>query len=140
MKVYLSGTIAGLNYEQANAWRVDATEKLRDFGIQTINPLRGRMFGESSEEIFDPNELVHRDLRDLRVCDIVLAYMDTLSLGTAMEIWHTYYTEKKPVIFVTTNDQIRNHPWIHVTSTKIFCTLDEAITYIVTRWADEEEI
>lgn len=138
MKVYLSGTIACLSFEEANYWRSEVTEKLRDFGIQTLNPLRGRMFVNSDDEVLDPNEVVQRDLGDLRACDMVLAFVESLSIGTSMEIWQTYAVEKKPVILVSNNRNVTEHPWMRVTCTKMFRTLDEAIEYIVTRWANEE--
>jgi len=142
MKVYLSGGIGGLTFEEANKWRSEATEQLREFGIQVLNPLRGRMF--EAEVIdnadFNPNELVHRDLRDMRQCDLVLARLDVPSIGTTMEIWHTYFVEHKPVILVSNNRNIQNHPWIQVACTKVFDKQDKAIEYIVTRWADEEQV
>lgn len=138
MKVYLSGTIAGLSFEEANKWRSEVTEKLRDFGIQTLNPLRGRMFLQSDDEDLSPNEVVHRDLSDLRNCDLVLAVMEYPSVGTIMEIWQTYFVEKKPVILVSMNTHYVRHPWMRVACTKMFRTLDEAVEYIVTRWANEE--
>lgn len=138
MKIYLSGTIAGLTFEEANKWRSEVTEKLRDFGIQTLNPLRGRMFVNSDEEGRDPYEIVQRDLRDLRDCDFVLAYMDSPSVGTSMEIMQAYSVEKKSVVLVSGNSKLLDHPWLRVTCTSMFETLDKAIEYIITRWADEE--
>ena len=138
MKVYLSGPIAGFTYEEANKWRTEVTDKLQEFGVQTLNPLRGRMFAHSNDEIVDPKELVHRDLQDIRACDLVLAYMNEPSLGTAMEIWHTHIIENKPVILVSDNPAIRRHPWIVLICTKIYATFDEAVNYITTRWADRD--
>ena len=141
LKVYLSGGIAGMTFEEANVWRSQVTEQLRSFGIQALNPLRGRMFlGTAEGEDFDPNELVQRDLRDIRNCDLVLVHMELPSLGTSMEIWQAHYIEKKPVILVTTNPHISGHPWVRVASTKMFADMDKAIEYIVTRWADVEEM
>ena len=138
MKVYLSGGIAGLTFEEANAWRSEVTEKLRDRGAQTLNPLRGRMFLCADDEVLDPNEIVQRDLRDIRACDLVLARMDAPSIGTAIEIWQAYYVEHKPVILVSQNIKLREHPWLQVACTKMFAHLDIALDYIATRWADEE--
>ena len=143
MKVYLSGGIAGMTFEEANSWRTEVTEKLREFGIQAINPLRGRMFVHSGEEEFNPNEIVGRDLRDIRAADLVLVYIprtERFSIGTTCEMWHTYYTEHKPLILVSDDPRYTGHPWVQVMTTKVFEKMEPAVQYIVERWADEEEI
>ena len=140
MKVYLSGRIAGLSFEEANAWRSDVTEKLRGLGVQAINPLRGRMFFNGDDSHENHNELVQRDLHDIRMADIVLVYLptsDRLSVGTAMETWHAYYCEHKPVVLVSDDPRYLNHPWMQVACTKMFSTLDKTIEYIAMRWGEE---
>lgn len=142
MRCYLSGPIAGLTYEEANAWRQDVEDKFIAAGVRTINPLRGRFFAHADDEAFDPNEIVFRDLKDVQDCDIMLVNMrrqDRPSIGTICEIWHAYAVLHKPTILVTDDERFVNHPWIKVAVTKIFPTLDAAVKYIIERWNDDDE-
>jgi len=142
MKVYLSGGIAGLTYDEANAWRVDVTERLERVGIHTINPLRRRMFYNADhEEDITPNEIVTRDLQDVRDANLLLVYLpqsDRFSVGTTCEIWEAYRLQK-PVILVSDDPRYTKHPWILVAATRVFTEMDAALKYLMVRWADMDE-
>ena len=142
LKVYLSGGIAGLTYDEANAWRVDVTERLERVGIQTINPLRRRMFFEASdEEDITPNEIVTRDIQDVRDADLILVYLpisERFSVGTVCEIWEAYRLQK-PIILVSDDPRYVKHPWMVVAITRIFGDLAPALKYLMVRWADMDE-
>ena len=135
MKVYLSGQIAGLTFDEANEWRQQVADAFATVGIETLNPLRRRMFFNADEEDFSPNEIVQRDLTDLRSSDLVLINWSSMSIGTACELWECYRSGK-PVILVSSDPRITKHPWVQVCATRIFANLAEAIKYICIRWAD----
>ena len=142
MRVYLSGPIAGLTYDEANAWRQDVEDKFALSGVKTINPLRGRFFSHADDETFDANEIVFRDLKDVQDCDLMLVSMpkqDRPSIGTICEIWHAYAVLHKPTILVTDDERFTKHPWIKVAVTKIFSSMDDAVKYIVERWTDDDD-
>ena len=143
MKVYLSGGIAGLTYEEANKWRVDVTERLERVGIQTINPLRRRMFYGTCDnsEDFTPNEIVTRDLQDVRDADLVLIYLpksDRFSVGTICELWEAHRLQR-PIILVSDDPRYTKHPWVLVACTRIFAEMVPALKYLMVRWADMDE-
>lgn len=140
MKVYLSGKIGGLTFEKANEWRQDVTDRFQSAGIKSLNPLRGRLFQHADHHGEDINEIVNRDLRDVKNCDLVLVYLPApvnLIIGTVCEIWQAYTIDKKPVILVTDDPYIIGHPWIKVAATKILPDLDTAVRYIIDRWNDD---
>lgn len=136
MIVYLSGSIAGLTYDEANEWRQRVTDAFSRVGIETANPLRRRMFfSTNDEETGSPNEVVQRDISDLRRCDLTIINWTGPSIGTICELWECYRTGK-PVILVTSDPAVITHPWIRVAVTRIFPDLESAIKHICVRWAD----
>jgi nucleoside 2-deoxyribosyltransferase len=142
MKVYLSGRIAGLTYGEANEWRDKVTDEFESCGIKTLNPLRRRLFFHADDEKdVTPNEIVTRDLQDVRDCDLVFVYLpksDHFSVGTICELWEAYRLQK-PIVLVSDDLRYHKHPWILVACTRIFGSIPDAIEYIVTRWNDTNE-
>lgn len=142
MKVYLSGPIGPVTFEEASGWRRDVTDRLQAVGIQTIDPMRGRQEGLSWREQFGtPQALVRRDLADIDASDLVLIHIPTGVrglVGTICEIWEASSCEK-PTILVCDDPYYTNHPWILVACAQIFPTFDAAIEYIVKRWRDDDE-
>ena len=139
MKVYLAGG-GGMSIEYAEAWRNEASKY-----FDTINPFRANKlrtaYGTGSyqgEKHFTPNEIVMRDLHDIRRCDVVLAEMRSESynyIGTASEIFYAH-SIGKPVVLWTT-PKYANHPWLVHACVKIFTgTMDEACQYILDQWGD----
>ena len=136
MRVYLSGPIAGLTFDEANEWRQKVADAFAIVGIETLNPLRRRMFFNADEEDISPNEIVQRDLTDIRASDLVLIHWSSMSsIDTACELWECYRSGK-PAILVSSDPRVTKHPWVQVCATRIFGDLAEAIKYICVRWAD----
>lgn len=135
MKVYLSGPIAGLSYEEASAWRNELTDQFQAAGIQTIDPLRRRMFAYTGDKDTTPNEIVTRDLQDVRTSDLVFIWLPRMSIGTICELWESYRLQK-PVVLVTSEAAIATHPWVQVAATRVFANKDTAVEYILRRWHD----
>ncbi len=136
MKVYLSGCIAGFTYDEANVWRETVTDVFAKVGIATLNPLRRRLFYHADDEDgVTPAAIVQRDVADVRDSDILLIVWSHPSIGTACELWEAY-REGKPIILVTQNNTIRNHPWVRVCVTRIFSCISDATKYICDRAAD----
>lgn len=144
MKVYLAGSIEGLTAAEAGGWRRDVTDRLQAHGIETLDPMRGKIVADDQVLTvatvgIPPDLVVERDLGDVAVSDFVLAVLEKPSIGTAMEIWHAYMVVGVPVIFVSTNPSLRAHPWLVVACARIFENLDAAIDHIVKRWQDDNE-
>ena len=153
MKVYLSGPIFTADTPEAreatDGWRNKANHLLlwigcratgygdfvTRFNIQTIDPCRKKAIYDP--KLFTPNEIILRDLKDVQNADIILAYInligDKLPIGTSMEIMYAY-TLGKPVIIVSTDPRITEHPWIIAMSARIFSDLDTACNYIAEFW------
>ena len=71
--IYLAGT-GRKGDEFASGWRREAEKKFWDMGIKTLDPFRNKDLSEKCE-IYNPNEIVVRDLWDIRRSDLVFAEM-----------------------------------------------------------------
>lgn len=133
-KIYLAGT--GRKGEDfAQEWRVIATERFTAMGIECIDPFRGKKITQRCE-IYSPNEIVTRDLWDIRRSDLVLAEMtqfNTPYVGTSMEVIAASKFYDKPVV-VWANEQMGSHYWIRALAVHISEDLDECIDYIGGMW------
>lgn len=126
MKIYLAGPIDALTQKEAEEWRIYASRVFMKWDIECINPLRGK----NVDNTYTPNEIVHRDLYDIRRADILLAnYMrkGVPYIGTSMEIVYAH-SWGKPVIVTT--DWCDSY-WLKYHATAILDNLDKAIEYIL---------
>lgn len=77
-----------------------------------------------------PNEILERDLGDVREADIILACISEISVGTLFELGYAYALGKDLVIVLMGKmKHYNNHPFISETSTQ-FNSLDRALEHI----------
>lgn len=139
--VYLSGGIAGLNYDDAIKWRKYASSKLFDLSygsIRSITPMRSKEFLANAvintfnnHQLVTRNECIYtRDRNDVKRCDLILVNLlkaTKVSIGTVMEIaWADSWN--KPIILAMEDDNIHSHPILNCASRIIVSDLDDAIT------------
>lgn len=125
-RVYLSGPMTGLLYEEADNWRQIATRTLTLDGIGAINPLRGKdglrgkVFSTSydyGEEILNTgnSSILQRDHFDVTNADVVLCFLagaTKVSIGTVAELaWA--HTHRIPIVVVAEKEgNVHDHPFI----------------------------
>jgi len=140
MKAYLSGGIFPTDRIATDGWREAATNLLTKAGFQVLNPCRGKATYQYGYHT--PNEIVLRDLKDVDAADIVLMnFVDKpnkLFTGTQMELMYAW-EKRKPVVVVTSDPRLTQHPWIQAMSVRIFKDLSEAVTYITDFWGEKNE-
>lgn len=73
-------------------------------------------------------EIVQLDKRDVRRCDVILAYCPKPSVGTSMEIFYAWQMDKPVVCIVPKGAAVS--PWLRYHSTKIVETLDDGISAV----------
>jgi nucleoside 2-deoxyribosyltransferase len=138
--VYLAGPIGGLTPEKAKGWRTNVIWGLRDHGIQGISPLRceppnqGSIYatlGQPDDPLFGSATAIGaKNEFDARMCDMLLAYLPTPSVGTLIELgWGKALN--KPVILVSEDPDLRAHPDVIQCSSWILTHLDEAVEVII---------
>ncbi len=132
-KIYLAGSIEGLPYEEANGWRKQVEGEFPD---RCLNPLRDKEWLPQEEVINSGNlnfeemkNLVERDIRDIGEVGLLLAKMESPGIGTSMEII-VAKVMKIPVILISGNPAIYNHPWIRFYANRRVRTVEEAIEII----------
>lgn len=128
--VYLAGAIAGLQFDEATDWRVQATALLRERGIETLNPMRAKNAlsarGRISTDFHDYEEngafftsrgIMTRDSTDVHRSDALLVNLLGLkkpSLGTVMELGWAYILNKPAIVAIEKSGNPHdNHPMIH---------------------------
>lgn len=133
-KIYLSGAMTGLTFEESVKWRkrfIDAVS-FGDYDYKKtpifFNP---PMF-------YDPNESYHKsereamefDLYQLRKSDIVVVnFGSPNSIGTAMEL--ILAKEYRIPVVAINKDNVDLHPWIKECITRSCDNMREAVTYVV---------
>jgi nucleoside 2-deoxyribosyltransferase len=147
--IYLAGPIAGLTEEEATTWRNDVDLMLPD-NIVGISPLRceplrpGMVYtddGATDKMWSDPRAINAKNWLDTESADLVLAYLPKEmndrrpSIGTIIEIGWSIGL-KKPLIVVSDDEQIMDHPLIECNAAWRFKTLDEAIEVIIGLFGD----
>ncbi len=120
MRVYLSGPIVDATDEEAVEWRQEAIEVLERGNIKCLNPLRRDC---REDPISHLPGLVEDDKIDIEMCDIVLVNFLRPSVGTSMEVLHSWERGKRVIVV---SDEFTNDPWLVYHAHHIYRTLDEA--------------
>ena len=140
-RVYLAGPISGLSWSGSTEWRDYVSNKLSPQGIECLSPLRFKNFLEGELRIEGSYEehplatargIYTRDKGDVSRADAILVFLtgaERVSIGTVMEIaWADMLN--KPIILVSEDSNIHNHPMINESIGYTLSTLDEAIDVI----------
>lgn len=122
--VYLAGPITGCTNGEANDWRHDMENRLKEADMVGVSPLRCEpIIGDRYVATYDDNQfgtpqvIGAKNKMDVRRCDITLAYLskdNPASVGTLQEIGWAAGMDK-PIILVTDNDYVRNNAVIQAT-------------------------
>lgn len=139
--VYLAGPIGGCTKGEANDWRDRFAAECASFGIKAISPLRcepivGKRYKLSYNHIHGtPSAITAKNFFDVQNCDMTVAYLPTElvsrrpSHGTICEIaWA--FAARKPVVLVTDDALLRDHPVINMQCGWKLNTLDDALEVV----------
>lgn len=118
--VYLAGPVSGATSQEATGWREGVQGALRRIhpDIIGVSPVRYEPImdgethlrvGEYNQELC--NQIVAKNRLDVKRCDLLLAYLPSLSTGTLQEIGWAYGMEK-PIIVVSPLASVLYHPVI----------------------------
>lgn len=143
-KVYLAGAIAGLQYDSATDWRVQAAHALKERGVEALDPMRAKNALSSRGAIstnfhdyekngafFTSRGIMTRDFNDVMTCDALLVNLLGLtkpSLGTVMELGWAYALQKPAVVVIEATGNIHdNHPMLAEAMRFRVTTMEEGI-------------
>lgn len=127
MIVYLAGNIGGLSYDNCTEWRDWAKNKLAEYGIVGLSPMRAKEMLEGNAAIDEardrtyehpvltPKGITTRDRWDTTRCDLVIMNLlneEKISAGTLIEMgWADL--SRVPIILVCQEDGYYDkHPMI----------------------------
>src|SRR3990167_258093 len=140
--VYLAGPIAGCDKKEANDWR-DWVRARLPWGIVGVSPLRCEpLIGKRYKLQYDdprfgtPKAIAGKNWFDSNRCDLVLAYLPKEinerrpSYGTVIEIGWAIGL-RKPIVLVTDDKTVAEHPLIQANVNWVFDNFDEALETIV---------
>jgi len=139
VKVYLSGPIRGLSYDQAVGWRDNVHVALYP-EITTYSPMRGKEALAGCEclderdlitddSAFTVKGIVGRDYNDVRICDLLFINLlgaKQFSVGTISEIAAAHMLNK-PIVLVMERWNIHDHPFVTEPPIYWVDNLDKAI-------------
>lgn len=143
-KVYLAGAIAGMQFDDATDWRVQAKHLLGERGVEALDPMRAKVALASKGKIstsfhdyekcgafFTSRGIMTRDFNDVKTCDALLVNLLGLtkpSLGTVMELGWAYALQKPAIVVIEREGNPHdNHPMIHEAMRFRVETMEEAI-------------
>lgn len=137
--IYLSGKISP--GARSTYYRGKVTQTLRNAGFHTLDPMRGKIKRGKWEDL-NPAELVQRDLQDVKRATVVLSVImqdgRKQSFGSPCEIMFAY-TQQVPVVLVTDDKTLQNHPWVRHLCSRVFSNVDDAIDYIINYYGTAED-
>lgn len=124
LTIYLSSSVS------LNEWKKEVKEYSFSEKVRIYDPLRDE---DVKLEEKDQKWVVPRDLFELERSDILLCYLTNspsrFSFGTPCECMEAFRKDK-PIVVVTTSEDVKSHPWVKFLATKIFSTVREACDFI----------
>lgn len=146
--VYLAGPIGGCDAAEAQEWRAYAERVLDGSNIQGISPLRcepimgERYSNHNADPMFGTMRAIgSKNVFDVRNCDLTLVYLPRNlnerkpSYGSIIELAWAHILGK-PVILVTDDPTLVDHPVVNACAGWVLGTLDEGLEVAVGILAD----
>ena len=134
VKIYLSGGMTGLSFEEQFKWRSNIMSAIRygDYNyekkVSFFNPVDFYNFEDKNYKT--EREVIEFDLYNLRKSDLIIVNFNAPnSIGTAMELMLAK-EYKIPVIAFGTKDK-EIHPWLIECCTRICDDMRECVSHVV---------
>ena len=143
MKIYISGPISGLSYEEASEHFIEYKQILTDLGYEVLNPFTGKEYlrndielragGYEDRPISTNHAIFGRDRWMVEQSDIVVCNLlkgkYRASIGSMFELaWAS--DKNKHVVVILDKDNVHNHAFVLEAADIIFVTEEEALHYL----------
>lgn len=131
-RVFVSGPIHGVEEEQG--YRETLSRILTEHGFAVLDPWkREKALYPSTERRWWKNVpcewFIKRDLEDVEKCDLLVAYLPSVSPGSCMELFYARLKGKKTVVIHQLKDP---SPWILFHADYVFKSINEFEKFIAT--------
>ena len=137
--VYLCGTIT--QNPKHLEWRKQATAMLADYGIDTLNPVRGKNPSDWRKDGLDSvntpyakGGFVPRDRMDVLLrCDaLLLGFWEPLDRQSIGTWWEAGWADSKgkPIVVCSELPEVVEHPFVWRQAAKVCATLEDGVEYL----------
>lgn len=152
-KVYLSGPIAGLTFNEATIWRHFVTAELEDW-VEILDPMRGCVPVEDGdtamamsvsfvdEALSTDRGIMTRDYNDTKNSDLIFINLlgaKKASVGTAMELAWAYDMQIPVIVVMETEGNPHEHPMMREAMSYRVDTLERGVAIAKSVLAIPEE-
>lgn len=133
VKIYLSGAVSGLSFEERNKWRLQIIKAIKynnewEKNPIFFNPVDYYNFEEVQHKT--EKEIMEFDLYNLRNSDLVVVnFNEPKSIGTAMELMLA--NELHIPIIGLNKDKKELHPWLECCCNRICDDIRELVSHVV---------
>lgn len=135
LRIYLAGPISYGDISFNYLWREDLRKKLRLLNCYVFDPVEHEPRFETREQIYNfcntsdnGYKMFSQDVYEINKADVIFIYEPVVSKGTSIE--QGIARMKKPIIYVSEDKYLRDHPFVRYSSNWIFEEVDEAINLI----------
>lgn len=143
-KIYLSGPITGLSYDEAIGWTDSVKNRLWiDYGIEGYRPMRGKTFlkdatnlsatGNKENILGLQRGVYRRDKFDVLSCDAMLVNLlgaKRISVGTMFEMAWAEDNNKPVVLVMEPEGNVHEHMFVNEAYTYRVDNLDDGIVLV----------
>ena len=133
VKIYLSGGMGSLSFEEQSKWRKQIIDEITinchcEKKSIFFNPVDYYNFTEKQHKT--EKEIVEFDLNAVRHSDLIIVnFNDPSSLGTCAEL-AIAYDRRIPIIGIN-KDKAKLHPWLTEFVTRMCDDIREAVSHVV---------
>jgi nucleoside 2-deoxyribosyltransferase len=135
-QIYLAGGMAGLSFDEMNAWRLRIKHDIiiycrnynNKYNPNIINPCD--FYNFNSVEYKTDREVMEFDLNKVRISDLIIVdfRLKPNSIGTAMEL--VLARELHIPILGLTDENTELHPWLKESCTRLCDSYEELFNHI----------
>lgn len=133
VKIYLSGSMMGVSFEEQSKWRQNVMDAINfqyehEKKATFFNPVRFYNFKEKTHK--SEKEIMEFDLYNLRNSDIVIVNFNNIwSIGTAMELMLAKEMHKPVIGWNSSGEEL--HPWLNECTTRLCDSLKDTVEHVV---------
>ena len=133
LSIYLAGPITGLSLDDKYSWREKFENKWGE-KFEVRNPLARdhKYVNMDKEERF--SAIANDERIDILNCDVTIAYIEKVSMGTAMGIMYAYLSGRT-VVIVTSIPEEKLSPMVKYHAHDLFNNFEAAVEYIEKRYS-----
>lgn len=133
IKIYLSGSMSGVSFEEQTKWRHKVTEAIkygyeREKNVDFFNLVN--YYNLKEKRYKNEKEIMEFDIYNLRNSNLVIVnFNNALSIGTAMELMLAKELRIPVVGWNSSKEEL--HPWLTECVTRMCEDLRETVEYVV---------